>query len=244
MNVLQWSVGGVDARMRVPAHVFQPFPSFPGAHGPGAGGDALRLRAHRVHRRPPRPGGPAPLAHAGRARHGGARSSPPRDAPSCTPTTRASTRWPTPRAWATYYDDELRAVDRLVGDVLEVLPPGAALVVTADHGQVEVGSSVEVLGPEIMEGVTLISGEGRFRWLHVRARRRAGRGRRRRPRCTATWPGCAPGSRSSRTAGSAGCRRPRSRPGWATWPWCRSPRRPSSTPPTPASSGCRPATAR
>jgi hypothetical protein len=41
-------------------------------------------------------------------------------------------------------------------------------VVTADHGQVNVGNSVVVLGPEIMEGLTLISGEGRFRWLHTR----------------------------------------------------------------------------
>ena len=30
------------------------------------------------------------------------------------------------------------------------------------------GDSVEVLGPEIMQDVTLMSGEGRFRWLHVR----------------------------------------------------------------------------
>ena len=67
-----------------------------------------------------------------------------------------------------YYDDELQAVDRLVGDVLEALPSGSVLVVTADHGQVEVGNSVELIGPEIMEAVTLISGEGRFRWLHVR----------------------------------------------------------------------------
>ncbi|HEY6427385.1 MAG TPA: alkaline phosphatase family protein, partial [Acidimicrobiales bacterium] len=67
-----------------------------------------------------------------------------------------------------HYDDELRAVDRLVADVLGVLPAGAALVVTADHGQVEVGSSIAVLGPEIMRDLTLISGEGRFRWLHVR----------------------------------------------------------------------------
>ncbi len=52
--------------------------------------------------------------------------------------------------------------------MLDVLPPECALVVTADHGQVDVGGSVEVLGPEIMDGVTLISGEGRFRWLHVR----------------------------------------------------------------------------
>ena len=68
-----------------------------------------------------------------------------------------------------YFDDELRAVDRLVGDVLAALPTGAVLVVTADHGQVDVGESVEVLGPEIMQDVTLLSGEGRFRWLHARA---------------------------------------------------------------------------
>jgi hypothetical protein len=68
-----------------------------------------------------------------------------------------------------FYDDELRAADRLVADVLEVLPPGAVLVVTADHGQVNVGNAVVVLGPEIMEGLNLISGEGRFRWLHTRA---------------------------------------------------------------------------
>ena len=42
------------------------------------------------------------------------------------------------------------------------------LVVTADHGQVEVGTRVEVLGPELMDDVVFLSGEGRFRWLHVR----------------------------------------------------------------------------
>jgi hypothetical protein len=67
-----------------------------------------------------------------------------------------------------HYDAELRAVDRMVGDLLEALPPGAVLVVTADHGQVEVGSSIEVLGADVMAGVTLLSGEGRFRWLHAR----------------------------------------------------------------------------
>ncbi|MGH8988254.1 MAG: alkaline phosphatase family protein [Acidimicrobiales bacterium] len=67
------------------------------------------------------------------------------------------------------YDAELRAVDRMVGDLLGALPAGAALVVTADHGQVEVGSAIEVLGGDVMEAVTLLSGEGRFRWLHARA---------------------------------------------------------------------------
>jgi hypothetical protein len=68
-----------------------------------------------------------------------------------------------------HYDAELRAVDRMVGDLLDALPSGAALVVTADHGQVEVGRSVEVLDGSIMEDVVLLSGEGRFRWLHARA---------------------------------------------------------------------------
>ena len=72
------------------------------------------------------------------------------------------------RGLGEHYAAELRAADRLVGDVLEVLPPGAVLVVTADHGQVEVGPSVEVLGGELMAAVELLSGEGRFRWLHVR----------------------------------------------------------------------------
>ena len=67
-----------------------------------------------------------------------------------------------------HYDAELRAVERMVGDLLEVLAPGAVLVVTADHGQVEVGSSIEVFGGDVMDHVTLISGEGRFRWLHAR----------------------------------------------------------------------------
>ncbi len=67
-----------------------------------------------------------------------------------------------------HYDAELAAADRLVGDVLERLPPGAVLVVTADHGQVEVGAAVEVLGGDVMDGVRSLSGEGRFRWLHAR----------------------------------------------------------------------------
>jgi hypothetical protein len=72
------------------------------------------------------------------------------------------------RGLGEYYDDELVAVDRMVGDLLASLPAGAALVVTADHGQVEVGGRGEILGGDIMDAVTLLSGEGRFRWLHVR----------------------------------------------------------------------------
>ena len=67
-----------------------------------------------------------------------------------------------------HYAAELRAADRLVADVAAALPPGAALVVTADHGQVAVGDRARFLDEEALEAVALLSGEARFRWLHAR----------------------------------------------------------------------------
>ena len=67
-----------------------------------------------------------------------------------------------------HYDAELVSVDRLVGDLASVLPPGAVLVVTADHGQVSVGPAAVPLDPAVMAHVALVSGEARFRWLHAR----------------------------------------------------------------------------
>ncbi len=66
------------------------------------------------------------------------------------------------------YEDELAAADRLVGDIISVLPPGACLVVTSDHGQVDVGDQIVALSPAVMDVTSLLSGEGRFRWLHAR----------------------------------------------------------------------------
>ena len=67
-----------------------------------------------------------------------------------------------------YYDAELGAVDQLVAGLLEVLPPGAVLAVTADHGQVDVGDNIITLHDEVTKLVAMQSGEGRFRWLHAR----------------------------------------------------------------------------
>ncbi len=72
------------------------------------------------------------------------------------------------RGFGPHYDAELIAVDRLVGDLLEGLPAGAALAVTADHGQVDVGSRAAVIDARLMEEAVMVSGEGRFRWLHAR----------------------------------------------------------------------------
>jgi Type I phosphodiesterase / nucleotide pyrophosphatase len=66
-----------------------------------------------------------------------------------------------------HYDAELAFVDRLVADVLEGLPIGTALVVTSDHGQVDVGDAMITPDPVVLSHVDLQSGEGRFRWLHA-----------------------------------------------------------------------------
>ncbi len=72
------------------------------------------------------------------------------------------------RGFGPYYDAELRTADRLVGDLLDELPPGAALLVTADHGQVSVGANVVHPSRDLLGLVALQSGEGRFRWLHAK----------------------------------------------------------------------------
>lgn len=75
------------------------------------------------------------------------------------------------RGFGEHYDAELRFVDRMVADVLEALPSGAALLVTADHGQVHVGDRIVHLHPDVVRCLRPQhgqSGEGRFRWLHAR----------------------------------------------------------------------------
>ena len=75
--------------------------------------------------------------------------------------------------FAEHYDAELRACDRLVADLLTVLPRGTALVVTSDHGLVDcTGGGVDI-DRCVLEWAQGESGEARFRWLH--ARRGSGR---------------------------------------------------------------------
>ncbi len=69
------------------------------------------------------------------------------------------------------YDEELRWIDHLVATLLDALPAGTALVVTADHGQVETGDDVLQLPSDVLTHVGMQSGEGRFRWLHARSGR-------------------------------------------------------------------------
>ncbi len=66
------------------------------------------------------------------------------------------------------YDAELAFADRMVADLVEQLPAGTRLVVTADHGQVDCGRGEIELAASVTDGVESLSGEGRFRWLHTR----------------------------------------------------------------------------
>jgi arylsulfatase A-like enzyme len=171
LNVLRWTLGsgpGSDARQTVPARQFQPCPSFSDSARPvpvvskdefgGTGFTAAHLgnsplRGYKVLSSLPvevghllRAGEPFVYAYydgIDKVAHGSGLGD--------------------------LYDAELRAVDRLVADLVAELPTGAVLVVTADHGQIDVGSQVELPGRDIMSSVQFMSGEGRFRWLHARA---------------------------------------------------------------------------
>jgi predicted AlkP superfamily pyrophosphatase or phosphodiesterase len=70
-----------------------------------------------------------------------------------------------------HYDNELAWIDHTVERILTALRPGCVLVVTADHGQVEVGDNVIPLAGDVLAHCSMQSGEGRFRWLHARAGR-------------------------------------------------------------------------
>jgi Type I phosphodiesterase / nucleotide pyrophosphatase len=70
-----------------------------------------------------------------------------------------------------HYDAELTWVDHTIERLLAVLPRGGVLLVTADHGQVEVGGNVVPLAADVLGLCAMQSGEGRFRWLHARAGR-------------------------------------------------------------------------
>ena len=72
------------------------------------------------------------------------------------------------RGFGPFYDAELVAADRLVADVVAVLPPGVTLLVTADHGQVQVGRNDVTPHADVLQRTRYQSGEGRFRWLHAK----------------------------------------------------------------------------
>ncbi len=72
------------------------------------------------------------------------------------------------RGFGPYYEAELRSADDVVEQVRDQLTDNAALLVTADHGQVDVGTNTRAIADDVLKLTRHLSGEGRFRWLHAR----------------------------------------------------------------------------
>lgn len=67
-----------------------------------------------------------------------------------------------------YYHAELAFADRLVCDLLDVLPAETALVVTSDHGQVDLAPESWLELGALEDLVDGCAGDGRFRYLYAR----------------------------------------------------------------------------
>lgn len=66
--------------------------------------------------------------------------------------------------------DELVRIDRLVADLRLALPDDVRLIVTGDHGMVNIGPESRVVvedEPELAADLTLVAGEGRLRQLYT-----------------------------------------------------------------------------
>ncbi|HEY8216600.1 MAG TPA: alkaline phosphatase family protein [Acidimicrobiia bacterium] len=67
-----------------------------------------------------------------------------------------------------FYEAELRFADRLVEMLRAALPEHAALLVTADHGQVHLERDAWVELGDLVDLVDACAGDGRFRYLYAR----------------------------------------------------------------------------
>jgi hypothetical protein len=168
LNVLRWTTADGDARRRIAPTAIQPSPAFGGQRPP------VVTRAEFA-------SSGFTLAHLDQVRFTGYRTL-----GTLTAELVRLGRAGEPFAYAYYegldkvsheyglgtqYDEELRWIDHLVATLLDRLPAGTALVLTADHGQVETGDDVIELPSDVLTHVGMQSGEGRFRWLHARAGR-------------------------------------------------------------------------
>ncbi len=170
LNVLRWSTASGDARQSIPPSKIQPTPPFLGERPPVVTRAEYRQSGFTG-------------AHLDPARYWGYRTL----STMVTEVDRLL-RSSEPFVYAYYdgldkvaheyglgehYDAELAWIDHTVDRILALLPRGGALVVTADHGQVDVGGNVLPLAGEVLGLCAMQSGEGRFRWLHARPGRAA-----------------------------------------------------------------------
>ncbi|CAN5830954.1 alkaline phosphatase family protein [soil metagenome] len=164
INVLRWLAADGDRRRSAPPSEVQPFTPFLGIPVPVISPAELELSAFtEAHLRGSRPVGyraPSAIAvEVGRQLRAGE--------PFVYAYYGSIDKTAHERGFGEFYESELRTADRLVGDVIESLTPGASLVVTADHGQVSVGDRIVTPAAELLAMTTAQSGEGRFRWWHT-----------------------------------------------------------------------------
>lgn len=165
LNVLRWSTPRGDARRTQPPREMQPHPPFLGTSVPvvsradleGSGFTEAHLRGVRHVGWRTASGLAVEVGHQLRAGE-----------PFVYAYYDGIDKIAHDRGFGDFYDAELTAADHLVRQVLDRLPAGAALAVTADHGQVHVGDRTLPPDPAVLRLVARQSGEGRFRWLHAR----------------------------------------------------------------------------
>jgi predicted AlkP superfamily pyrophosphatase or phosphodiesterase len=165
LNVLRWNTAAGDARQSIPPTKIQPLPAFGGQRPPAVTRAEFATSGFTA-------------AHLDGTRFTGYRTL-----GTLVAEVVRLARAGEPLVYAYYegldkvsheyglgapYDEELRWIDHLVSALLESLPAGTVLLVTADHGQVEVGDHVLELPGDVLTHVAMQSGEGRFRWLHAR----------------------------------------------------------------------------
>lgn len=166
LNVLRWSVAGSDRRRSMSPSQMQPMPPFLGVEVPIVYPAELRATGFsEAHLRGAVPVGWRSISSVpveiGRLLEEGT--------PFVYAYYSGIDSVAHERGFGDFYDAELRWVDHLVAEVLSELPTDAVLLVTSDHGQVEVGERILVPSDDLLRHVSLQSGEGRFRWFHSRS---------------------------------------------------------------------------
>ena len=170
LNILRWRTADGDARQAVPAHDLQRQPPFPGATGKvpvvtkSEFGHTGFTSAMGIERLVGWYAASSIAIEVGRLLRDGE--------PFVYAYYDGVDKIAHAHGFGDHYDAELCAADRLVADVAAQLPAGAALLVTADHGQVDVGDDTIPLHDDVLDDTALLSGEGRFTWLHAKAGRR------------------------------------------------------------------------
>ena len=68
-----------------------------------------------------------------------------------------------------FFAAEVRAADRLIGEVIEVLPPGCAVVIVSDHGQVHLDRKSWIPLEACDPYAASYAGDGRFRFIYAKS---------------------------------------------------------------------------